>query len=52
MAVNAAHHFGRAPRLRFLTYVYNAARSTAPPDVVLKVQVSRDNKPLLATPFS
>jgi VWFA-related protein len=52
--INPNHHFRRAPRLRFLTYIYNAARSTAPPDVVLKVQVFRDDepKPVIATPLS
>jgi hypothetical protein len=43
---------GRAPHLRFLTYIYNAARSTAPPDVVLKVEVFRDDKRVVATPSS
>jgi hypothetical protein len=52
MEVNADHYFVHAPRLRFLTYIYNTAHSTRPPDVVLKVQVSRDDKPLIATPFS
>ncbi len=52
MEVSAGHHFGRGPRLRFLTYIYNAAHANAVPDVVLKVQVSRDEKPLMVTPFS
>jgi len=43
---------GAEPRLRFLTYVYNAARAPGLADVVMKVQVLRDNKPVIATPLS
>lgn len=39
------------PRLRFLTYVYNARRAGRnPPDVVLKIEVFRDDKRVVATP--
>jgi hypothetical protein len=39
------------PRLRFLTYVYNARRSgKRPPDVVLKIEVFRGRQRLVATP--
>ena len=52
MEINAGERFGRARRLRFLTYLYNAARSSAPDDVVLKVQVFRDDTLVIATPWS
>jgi hypothetical protein len=51
MEIHADHRFGGAQPLRFLTYVYNAARSGAPPDVTLKVQVFRDSKAVIATPL-
>jgi hypothetical protein len=39
------------PRLRFLTYVYNARRSgKRPPDVVLKIEVFRGRQRVVATP--
>ena len=43
-------------RLRFLLYIYNAARETsasssASPDVALQIQVFRDNQPVLTTPL-
>ena len=52
MEINAGERFGRARRLRFVTYLYNAARSSAPDDVVLKVQVFRDDTLVIATPWS
>ena len=52
MEINGGERFGRARRLRFLTYLYNAARSSAPDDVVLKVQVFRDDTQVIATPWS
>jgi VWFA-related protein len=40
-----------APRLRFLTYVYNAGRpKKAAPDVTLKIEVFRGDKRVVATP--
>jgi hypothetical protein len=50
--VNASHHFGRGQRLRLLTYLYNAERSAAPPDVALKIQVFLGEKQVIATPLS
>jgi VWFA-related protein len=38
--------------LSFLTYIYHASRSGAAPDVVLKVEVLRDDKPVIASPLS
>lgn len=50
--LNVARSFARTSRLRFVTFVYNAARGaagTAPPDVAIMVQVRRDNQPVLTT---
>jgi hypothetical protein len=52
MEVNANHHFRRAPRLRLLAYLYNVSRSAAPPDVALRIQVFRDDRPVIASPLS
>jgi VWFA-related protein len=52
MKVNANRRFRRDPHLRVLAYIYNAARSTAPPDVVVKIQVLHDEKIVIATPLS
>jgi hypothetical protein len=34
-----------------VTFIYNAANSPAPADVVLQVQVFRDDQPVLTTPL-
>jgi hypothetical protein len=39
----------RDSRLRFLTYVYNASRAKAPPEVMVSTQVLRDEKVVVAT---
>lgn len=49
---NITHRFARTSSMRFLTYVYNAARGTddtAPPDVALQVQILRNNQPVMTT---
>jgi hypothetical protein len=51
MEIHSDHRFGGDQPLRFLTYIYNAARSTAPPDVALKIQVFRNSKAVIATPL-
>lgn len=46
------HRFLRTSRLRFLTYIYNAARGQdgdTPPDVALQVQIIRDGQPVMTT---
>jgi VWFA-related protein len=46
------HRFARTSKLRFLTYVYNAARGAdgvTPPDVALQVQILRDDQPVMTT---
>jgi hypothetical protein len=51
-AMSVNHRFARTSKLRFLTYVYNAARGrdgTTPPDVALQVQILRDDQPVMTT---
>ena len=44
--------FARGSRLRFMTFIYNAARAPgAPADLAAQVQVYRDGRPVLSTPF-
>lgn len=48
----ADRRFSRASYLRFLTFIYNAARTpSAPPDVVLQIQIFRDDQPVLTAPL-
>lgn len=52
VAWNVNHRFARTSSMRFLTYVYNAARGTdgvAPPDIALQVQILRNNQPIMTT---
>ncbi|HEY0376435.1 MAG TPA: VWA domain-containing protein [Pyrinomonadaceae bacterium] len=50
--LSADHRFARTSKLRFLTFIYNAARGqdgSAPPDVAIQVQVIRDDRPVVTT---
>lgn len=50
--LNVARRFAKTSRLRFVTFIYNAARGasgTTPPDVAIQVQVLRENQPVLTT---
>lgn len=50
--LSANRRFARTSGLRFLTYIYNAARSNAgAPDVALQVQVFRDDQPVITAPL-
>lgn len=52
---SVSRRFTRNSRLRFLTNIYNAARSTdgsQTPDVALQIQILRDNQPVLTTALS
>ena len=50
--VSVDHSFERSSTLRFLVYIYNAARAaTAQPDVALQVQVFRDDQPVITAPL-
>lgn len=42
--------FQRARPLRFLTFIYNAARGTTPLDATIQLQVLRDNQPVITPP--
>jgi VWFA-related protein len=45
--------FLRTSRMRFVTYIYNAASvAAAPPDVALQVQIFRDDQPVFTAPLS
>ncbi|HVF49563.1 MAG TPA: VWA domain-containing protein [Pyrinomonadaceae bacterium] len=43
--------FSRNGRLRFLLYIYNAARTDDEPDLALQIQVLRDNQPAITVPL-
>jgi VWFA-related protein len=51
--LRADRRFQRDSFLRFLVYVYNAARgpANAQPDVALQIQVLRDQQPVITTPL-
>lgn len=44
--------FLKTSRLRFQTFVYNAARSTSDPKVVLEMELRRDGQTIIQTPGS
>lgn len=51
-AMSVNHRFARTSKLRFLTYIYNAARGangSTSPDVALSVQILRDDQPVMTT---
>ena len=49
------HRFERTSKLRFLFYIYNAARAgnatTAQPDLTMQVQILRNDQPVITTPL-
>lgn len=50
--LSADRRFARTSKLRFLTFIYNAARGqdgATPPDVAIQVQIIRDDKPVVTT---
>jgi VWFA-related protein len=49
--INVNRRFSRTSRLLFQTYVYNANRTGAMPDVALQVQVFRDDQPVITVPL-
>jgi VWFA-related protein len=51
MTPSVDQHLERSSKLRFLAYIYNAAHTTSPPDVALKVQIFHDDRPVIATPL-
>jgi VWFA-related protein len=48
-----AHHFSQGDFLRFMVFVYNAARAPADakPDIALQIQILRDDQPVVTTPL-
>ncbi len=52
ITVDVDHHFQRTSALRFQTYVYNAARGAAAPEVWIQAQVLRDDRQIAALPAS
>jgi VWFA-related protein len=53
--LSISRRFARSSSLRFLTFVYNASQGVGgndPPDVVIQVQIFRDNQPVLTTELS
>jgi hypothetical protein len=52
--LNVARRFASSSRLRFLTFIYNAAGTQAgaeAADVAIQVQVLRDDQPVVSTPL-
>jgi hypothetical protein len=50
--LNVSRRFARTSRLRFVTFVYNAARGpsgTGAPDVAIQIQIMRDDQPVMTT---
>ena len=52
--VNVDRRFERSSNLRFLVYIYNAARAAAnsQPEVALEVRIFRDGEPVVTMPLS
>lgn len=52
VVITVDRRLARTSRLRFFTYVYNAARAPGgQPDIALQVQVFRDDQPVITTPL-
>ncbi|HEY1403256.1 MAG TPA: VWA domain-containing protein [Pyrinomonadaceae bacterium] len=50
--ITVDRRLARTSRLRFFTYIYNAARASGGnPDVALQVQVFRDDQPVVTSPL-
>jgi hypothetical protein len=50
--LNVSRRFARTSRLRFVTFIYNAARGTSgssAPDVAIQIQIMRDDQPVMTT---
>ncbi|MDQ1589404.1 MAG: hypothetical protein QOG71_31 [Pyrinomonadaceae bacterium] len=52
VVITVDRRLARTSRLRFFTYIYNAARaSDGNPDIALQVQVFRDDQPVITSPL-
>ena len=49
VSVSVDHRFQRNSFLRFLVFIYTAARTDARPDITLQVQILRDDQPVITT---
>jgi VWFA-related protein len=47
--LGSEHHLARGEALRFVTYVYNASKGKAAPDVTVRIEVIRGEKTVIAT---
>ena len=52
ITVNVDHHFTRGSILRFQTYVYNAERAAAAPDVEMEARILRDDTAVVGLPLA
>jgi VWFA-related protein len=50
--LNVGRRFSRSSWMRFVTFVYNASKGAARPDVALQVQVFRDDQPVMTAPLA
>jgi len=50
VGVQASRRFARNSRMRFTTYIYNAAHSNAPPDLAAQVKILRGGQSILTPP--
>ncbi|HEV2801370.1 MAG TPA: VWA domain-containing protein [Pyrinomonadaceae bacterium] len=51
VVITINRRLARTSRLRFFTYIYNAARANGQPDIALQVQVFRDDQPVITAPL-
>ncbi|MDQ1522929.1 MAG: hypothetical protein QOE47_853 [Pyrinomonadaceae bacterium] len=52
VVITVDRRLARTSRLRFFTYIYNAARAPdGSPDIALQVQVFRDDQPVITSPL-
>jgi VWFA-related protein len=52
VVITVDRRLARTSRLRFFTYIYNAARAAdGKPDIALQVQVFRDDQPVITSPL-
>jgi len=52
VVITVDRRLARTSRLRFFTYIYNAARASGgSPDIALQVQVFRDDQPVITSPL-
>ena len=50
VGVNASRRFARSSRLRFTTYIYNAAHTAGPPQLSAQIKILKGDKAVLTPP--